>query len=82
MLTTQDLAEMLSISQRTVCLWAESGSLPGVKIGKQWRFHSVEIDSWLKRKALGEPCGRAKNGSPVRESHSTEQDARRHSSGE
>jgi excisionase family DNA binding protein len=37
-LTTEDVARLLNISPRTVCLWAELGKLPAVKIGKLWRF--------------------------------------------
>jgi excisionase family DNA binding protein len=56
LLTTEHLAALLSVSQRTVCLWAECGTLPAIKIGKQWRFCENEIESWLTlRKDRVEP---------------------------
>jgi excisionase family DNA binding protein len=46
-LTTCDLAQLLGISTRTVCLWAELGEIPAFRAGRQWRFRRPEIDSWL-----------------------------------
>ncbi len=47
LLTTEAVARCLGISQRTVCLWAEMEELPGIKVGRQWRFRTEEIREWL-----------------------------------
>jgi excisionase family DNA binding protein len=50
LLTTAQVAAWLAVSPRAVRLWAESGDLPGLKIGRQWRFRSEAIEHWLARK--------------------------------
>lgn len=48
LLTTEDVAKWLGVAARTICLWAEGGQIPAVKIGRQWRFREQVIDEWLK----------------------------------
>lgn len=45
--TTQELAKYLKLNEKTVIKMAQSGHLPGVKIGNQWRFHLKAIDNFL-----------------------------------
>ncbi|RKY33116.1 MAG: hypothetical protein DRP74_01005 [Candidatus Omnitrophota bacterium] len=45
--TTQELAEYLKLNEKTIIKMAQSGHLPGVKIGNQWRFHLKAIDNFL-----------------------------------
>ena len=52
LLTTADASNMLGIAPRTVCLWAECSELPGMKIGRQWRFRPDEIAKWLENSRL------------------------------
>ncbi len=47
-LTTAAVAKWLGYSVRTICLWAESGQIPAVKIGRQWRFQETEVSAWVK----------------------------------
>ncbi|MBW2045673.1 MAG: PTS sugar transporter subunit IIA [Deltaproteobacteria bacterium] len=47
--TTQELAEYLKLNEKTIIKMAQSGHLPGVKIGNQWRFHLKAIDNFLLR---------------------------------
>lgn len=51
LLSTSDVARWIGVSPRTVCLWAEVGELPGMKVGKQWRFEKSAIQVWLQVKA-------------------------------
>ena len=51
LLATADVAALLSISSRTICLWAECGELPALKIGRQWRFDKHAIERWMEKKA-------------------------------
>jgi excisionase family DNA binding protein len=48
-LTTNDVAKWLRVAPRTVCVWAECAELPGLKIGRQWRFRREAILEWVSR---------------------------------
>ncbi len=52
LLTTTEVAGALRVSKRTVCLWAECGDLPALRIGKQWRFRRKEFFDWLERSGI------------------------------
>lgn len=43
-MTTRQLAEYLQMSQVTICRLARDRKLPGLKIGKEWRFPKALID--------------------------------------
>jgi excisionase family DNA binding protein len=43
-LTAKQLAEYLQMSQITICRLAREKKLPGLKIGKEWRFQKELID--------------------------------------
>lgn len=55
-LSTEEVAQMLGFSVRTVTLWfnqwkdtgGQSG-IPGFKIGKSWRADRKEIEGWIAR---------------------------------
>jgi excisionase family DNA binding protein len=53
LLTIKQLAEYLSVNDRTVLKLVSDGSLPGVKVGNQWRFRKAMIDTWLDDQMLG-----------------------------
>ncbi len=38
MLTAKDVQELLQVDRSTVYRMAETGKLPCIKVGKQWRF--------------------------------------------
>ncbi|HZD58987.1 MAG TPA: helix-turn-helix domain-containing protein [Anaerolineae bacterium] len=46
-MTAKQLAEYLQMSQITVCRLAREKKLPGIKIGKEWRFPKVLIDKLI-----------------------------------
>lgn len=48
-LTPKDLAERYRISERQVTHLARTGYLPGIKIGKLWRFRAEDIEAWEGR---------------------------------
>ena len=56
MLTTKDLQELINVDRSTIYRMAESGRLPAIKVGRQWRFPAREIEAWL---AGGEPSAPA-----------------------
>jgi excisionase family DNA binding protein len=52
-LTTRQLQELLRVDRTTIYRMAESGRLPGVKVGKQWRFARDQIEAWLEMQTGG-----------------------------
>jgi excisionase family DNA binding protein len=53
LMTIKQLAEYLSVNDRTVLKLVSDGALPGVKVGNQWRFRKAMIDTWLDDQMLG-----------------------------
>ena len=49
-MTIEDVAKYLRVSERTVYDWAQKGVLPGGKIGTTWRFKSADIQRWVNDK--------------------------------
>lgn len=47
-LTTRDVQELIRVDKSTIYRMAESGSLPAIKVGRQWRFPADEIEQWLR----------------------------------
>jgi len=62
LLTTAEVAKWLGISTRSVCLWAEYGEIPAIKIGRQWRFRHDELSGWL----AAPETARVKNNPPTK----------------
>lgn len=50
-MTIEQLAAYLKISQSTLYKLVQDGKLPGQKVGKCWRFHKEAIDRWLGERA-------------------------------
>ncbi|MDR2417716.1 MAG: PTS sugar transporter subunit IIA [Treponema sp.] len=46
-LTIEEVAKYLRVSERTVYDWAQKGDLPAGKIGTVWRFKKSEIEHWV-----------------------------------
>ncbi len=53
LMTVRQLADYLNINERTVLKLVTEGSLPGMKLGNQWRFRKAMIDTWLDDQMLG-----------------------------
>ena len=47
MLTSKEMQNILQVDRSTIYRMAESGRLPAIKVGKQWRFPKTQVDSWL-----------------------------------
>lgn len=52
-MTAKQLAAYLNVNERTVHKLVSDGSIPGVKVGNQWRFRKAMIDTWLDDQMLG-----------------------------
>lgn len=61
MLTIEELAAYLKLRPQTIYRWAQRGTLPGAKLGKEWRFRRSAIERWIDGQTQG--CGRAKGAS-------------------
>ena len=58
LLTTHDVQALLHVDRTTIYRLVESGQLPAIRVGKQWRFARAEIEQWLENAKLsGRPAG-------------------------
>ncbi len=49
-MTLEEVARHLRVSERTVYDWANKGEIPGGRIGASWRFRRTDIERWLDAK--------------------------------
>lgn len=49
-MTAAAVAQYLRVTERTVCEWADKGSLPGQREGEGWSFSRPVIETWLEQK--------------------------------
>jgi excisionase family DNA binding protein len=47
-LTVQQVAELLSMSPRTVQQWAKTGRLPAIRHGSLTRFDPIQLANWIR----------------------------------
>ena len=47
LLTTKQLQEILKVDRTTIYRMADSGRIPAIKVGNQWRFPREQIEVWL-----------------------------------
>lgn len=59
-MTLEEVAEYLRVSERTVYDWIQKGEIPGGKIGTSWRFKRSDIVEWVNRK-MGNTANSTKN---------------------
>ncbi len=52
-LTIEEVAKYLRVSERTVYDWAQKGEIPAGKIGTVWRFKKNEIEKWVNDRLSG-----------------------------
>lgn len=43
-----EISEYLGITRDTTLAWIEKRGMPGVKIGRTWKFKISEVDAWMK----------------------------------
>lgn len=48
-MTLEEVASYLRMSERTVKEWVAQGKLPGGKLGTSWRFKRTEIENWVNQ---------------------------------
>ncbi|MGP1588225.1 MAG: PTS sugar transporter subunit IIA [Treponemataceae bacterium] len=54
-LTIEEVAKYLRVSERTVYDWAQKGEIPSGKIGTVWRFKKNEIERWVNERLTSKP---------------------------
>jgi excisionase family DNA binding protein len=54
-LTTEEVLGYLNVNVRTVYRLIKAGSIPAVRVGRQWRFRKRDLDTWLESKRHAEP---------------------------
>jgi excisionase family DNA binding protein len=52
-LTIDDVATAFRMPPRTVRNLAARGVLPGLKIGREWRFRPSTLDAWSREQEAG-----------------------------
>ena len=52
LMTTNQVQELLQVDRTTIYRMVESGRLPAIRVGKQWRFPRPEIERWLQAQAV------------------------------
>jgi excisionase family DNA binding protein len=53
-LTTAEVAELLSVCDRTVTKLKNSGELPGFRVGNRLRFLLTDVDKWIERQRVAD----------------------------
>jgi excisionase family DNA binding protein len=48
-LKTDEVLGYLRVTPRTIYRLIQTGDLPAVRIGRQWRFRRTDLDAWLNR---------------------------------
>jgi PTS system nitrogen regulatory IIA component len=64
-LTIEEVAKYLRVSERTVYDWAQKGEIPSGKIGTVWRFKKSEIEKWVNERLSGGRLAGAQTAIPI-----------------
>ncbi len=65
-LTIEEVAKYLRVSDRTVYDWAQKGEIPAGKIGTVWRFKKSEVENWVNAKLSSDATRQADMSVQVR----------------
>ena len=52
-LTTEEVIDFLHVNLRTVYRLIKAGTLPAVRVGRQWRVRKADLDAWLASQGTG-----------------------------
>lgn len=53
-MTIEEVAQYLRVSDRTVYEWAQKGKIPAGKLGSIWRFKSSDVLAWVDKQLVSE----------------------------
>jgi len=51
LLTIEEVLTYLKVKSRTIYRLISTGSLPAVRVGRQWRIRRRDLDAWLDSQA-------------------------------
>jgi excisionase family DNA binding protein len=51
-LTTQEVAQYLRLTEATIYKLAKSGEIPAARVGRTWRFRKDLIDEWFRQQSI------------------------------
>lgn len=54
-MTIEEVAAYMRVSERTVYDWAQKGDLPGGKLGTTWRFKREDVENWVNSRISSQP---------------------------
>ena len=72
LLTLKEVAQFLSLSEKTMYRLVKARTLPALKIGGQWRFEQNALDAWLEKEineAVAKKRWRENRPGPIRKIH-------------
>ena len=52
-LTSNEVANYLSVESKLINQWAESGRLPAERRGSDWQFEKAKVDEWIANGRIG-----------------------------
>jgi PTS system nitrogen regulatory IIA component len=55
-MTIEEVAAYMRVSERTVYDWAQKGELPGGKLGTTWRFKREDVENWVNMRLSSQPA--------------------------
>jgi excisionase family DNA binding protein len=58
-LTADEAADLLRVSTKTVLTLARQGALPGLKVGRAWRFVRADLLDYVSGERRGHPSAAA-----------------------
>ncbi len=54
-LTTEQVADLLQLSSKTVTEMMRNGELPAMRVGGVWRVRAEALESWMKNQETAHP---------------------------
>jgi PTS system nitrogen regulatory IIA component len=64
-MTIEEVAAYIRVSERTVYDWAQKGELPGGKLGTTWRFKREDVENWVNSRLSSKPSSGGVTSSAV-----------------
>lgn len=61
-MTIEEVAAYLRVSERTVYDWAQKGDLPGGKLGTTWRFKRNDVENWVNSRISKQGTSKSAGG--------------------
>jgi excisionase family DNA binding protein len=52
-LTMKEICDLLQVNQSTIYKLVRRGSIPGFRVGSDWRFRRDVIERWMTEQSMG-----------------------------